>query len=405
MIKNTVSRIQFPRLRKAAFARLLERLLTPALELEEAQEEEEEGSKSPDMPQSFLAAPRRAQRPHGGAATAWGRAGQNWRAFVEDAHCAWLLLPGLLPRWGSFAVLDRHGGALAARFGARQVLEALGPGPGEPEGLLRTLRRACRSACSRSGHEASWGGSTAVVLLVSSPFLHLAHCGVRAVLSRAGAIAFSTEDHRSLGPREPQRIQDADGSLRRWRIECSMAALRALGDFAFKGAGKPPNCKILSAEHEVAALVHHQDEFLFLASNRMDAIFGASRVRLVTSRLRLRLAPASLGQLLDTCLGKSSLDNMSCILVCFPGTPKPCEEAIRRERALDSTVGSRVTCERAPEAQREGRCESAADRAPSAHFLLTFPRRAGGAAGGGSRTLWGGTLGETEQNLEPASNP
>ncbi|KAM9226298.1 LOW QUALITY PROTEIN: putative protein phosphatase 1N [Dugong dugon] len=392
-------------MRKAAFACLLERLLTPALKLEEAQEEEEEGSKSPDKPQSFLAAPRRAQRPHGGAATAGARAGQNWRAFVEDAHCA-LLLPGLLPRWASFAVLDRHGGALAARCGARRVLEELGPGPGEPEGLLRTLRRACRSAYSRSGHEASWGASTAVVFLVSSPFLYLAHCGdSRPVLSRAGAIAFSTEDHRSLGPREPERIQDADGSIRRWRVERSMAVLRTLGDSAFKGAGKPPNCKILSAEHEVAALVHHQDEFLFLASNRMDAISGAARVRLVTLRLRLRLAPASLGQLLATCLGKSSLDNMCCILVCFPGAPKPCEEANRRQRALDATVGSRVTCKQAPEAQREGCCESAADRAPSAHFLLTFPRRAGGAAGGGSRTLWGGTLGETEQNLEPAPNP
>ena len=55
----------------AALARLLERLLWPARKEEEA-EEEEEGCRSPNRPQSLLDAPRCAQRPHGGAAAAWG---------------------------------------------------------------------------------------------------------------------------------------------------------------------------------------------------------------------------------------------------------------------------------------------------------------------------------------------
>uniref|UniRef100_A0A452VGD5 protein-serine/threonine phosphatase n=1 Tax=Ursus maritimus TaxID=29073 RepID=A0A452VGD5_URSMA len=37
-----------------------------------------------------------------------------------------------------------------------------------------------------------------------------------------------------------------------------------------------------------------------------------------------------------------SLDNMTCILVCFPGAPRPCEEAIRKELALDAALGHRV---------------------------------------------------------------
>lgn len=45
---------------------------------------------------------------------------------------------------------------------------------------------------------------------------------------------------------------------------------------------------------------------------------------------------------------QGSLDNMTCILVCFPGAPRPCEEAIRKELALDAALGHRVAGEQAP---------------------------------------------------------
>ncbi|XP_072824866.1 probable protein phosphatase 1N isoform X2 [Vicugna pacos] len=216
---------------------------------------------------------------------------------MEDAHCAWLALPGLPPGWSFFAVLDGHGGARAALFGARHlpghVLDALGPAPHEPEGVCRALRHAFLSADARL--HALWprgepGGSTAVALLVSPRFLYLAHCGdSRAVLSRAGAVAFSTEDHRPLHPRERERIHDAGGTILRRRLEGSLAVSRALGDFAYKEApGRPPELQLVSAEPE------------------------------------------------------GSLDNMTCILVCFPGAPRPCEEAIRKELALDAALGHRV---------------------------------------------------------------
>ncbi|XP_070306788.1 probable protein phosphatase 1N isoform X3 [Odocoileus virginianus] len=285
----------------AALARLLERLLWPARKEEEV-EEEEEGCRSPNRPQSLLDAPRCAQRPHGGAAAAWGlrfgaSAVQGWRAHMEDAHCASLALPGLPPGWAFFAVLDGHGGARAALFGARhlkgQVLEALGPAPSEPQGVCEALRRAFLSADARL--RALWprgepGGSTAVALLVSPRFLYLAHCGdSRAVLSRAGAVAFSTEDHRPLRPRERERIHDAGGTISRRRLEGSLAVSRALGDFAYKEApGRPPEQQLVSAEPE------------------------------------------------------GSLDNMTCLLVCFPGAPRPCEEAIRKEVLLDAALGRRV---------------------------------------------------------------
>ncbi|XP_033286593.2 probable protein phosphatase 1N isoform X2 [Orcinus orca] len=342
----------------AALARLLERLLWPARKQERVEEAEERRS-SPDGPQSLLDAPRCAQRPHGGAAASWGlsfgaSAVQGWRAHMEDAHCAWLELPGLGPGWAFFAILDGHGGARAALFGARHlpgyVLEALGPAPGEPEGVCEALRRAFLSADARL--RALWprgepGGSTALALLVSPHFLYLAHCGdSRAVLSRAGAVAFITEDHRPLHPRERERIHDAGGTISRRRLEGSLAVSRALGDFAYKEApGRPPELQLVSAEPEVTALARRaEDEFMLLASDGVwDAMSGSALAGLVASRLCLGLAPQLLcAQLLDTCLCKGSLDNMTCILVCFPGAPRPCEEAIGKELVLDAALGRRV---------------------------------------------------------------
>lgn len=54
------------------------------------------------------------------------------------------------------------------------------------------------------------------------------------------------------------------------------------------------------------------------------------------------------------CLLQGSLDNMTCILVCFPGAPRPCEEAIRKELVLDAALGRRVAGEQVPGARRKG---------------------------------------------------
>ncbi|XP_066229864.1 probable protein phosphatase 1N isoform X1 [Saccopteryx leptura] len=340
----------------AALARLL-RLLWLGPKEEEAAEQNRPGI--PDGPRLLLDAPRCNQRPYGGAAESWGlrfgaSSAQGWRAHMEDAHCAWLSLPGLPPGWAFFAVLDGHGGARAALFGARHlpghVLEALGPAPGEPEGVCRALRGAFLSADARL--RSLWprgepGGSTAVALLVTPRFLYLAHCGdSRAVLSRAGAVVFSTEDHRPLRPRERERIHNAGGTICHRRLEGYLAVSRALGDFAYKEApGRPPELQLVSAEPEVTALAREaEDEFMLLASDGVwDAMSGPALAGLVASRLCLGLAPELLcAQLLDTCLCKGSLDNMTCILVCFPGAPRPCEEAIRKELVLDAVLGHRV---------------------------------------------------------------
>ncbi|XP_052027709.1 probable protein phosphatase 1N isoform X5 [Apodemus sylvaticus] len=287
----------------AVFARLLERLGWARAQ-EVVEEEVEEECSLPGASGSLPAAPRPRcwQRLHGGAAAASGlrfgaSAMQGWRARMEDAHCARLSLPGLPSGWAFFAVLDGHGGARAARFGARHlpghVLGELGPAPLEPDGVRQALRSAFLHADAQLS--ALWprgdpGGSTAVALLVSPRFLYLAHCGdSRALLSRSGSVAFCTEDHRPHRPRERERIHDAGGTVRRRRVEGSLAVSRALGDFAYKQApGRPPELQLVSAEPE------------------------------------------------------GSLDNMTCMVVCFPGAPGPCEEAISKEKALNEALMHRV---------------------------------------------------------------
>lgn len=55
---------------------------------------------------------------------------------------------------------------------------------------------------------------------------------------------------------------------------------------------------------------------------------------------------------------QGSLDNMTCMVVCFPGAPKPCEEAIRREMALDAALSHKVAGEQSSNGQWEGRLAS-----------------------------------------------
>lgn len=52
---------------------------------------------------------------------------------------------------------------------------------------------------------------------------------------------------------------------------------------------------------------------------------------------------------------QGSLDNMTCMVVCIPGAPRPCEEAIRREMALDAALSHKVASEQSSNGQWEGR--------------------------------------------------
>ncbi len=48
-------------------------------------------------------------------------------------------------------------------------------------------------------------------------------------------------------------------------------------------------------------------------------------------------------EVIDTCLHKGSRDNMSIIIIAFPGAPKVCQEAVKKENELNEEIKQKVT--------------------------------------------------------------
>lgn len=66
----------------------------------------------------------------------------------------------------------------------------------------------------REMSERNRSGSTAVGAMISPRRIFLINCGdSRGLLSRAGTVHFSTQDHKPSNPLEKQRIQNAGGSV------------------------------------------------------------------------------------------------------------------------------------------------------------------------------------------------
>lgn len=61
---------------------------------------------------------------------------------------------------------------------------------------------------------------------------------------------------------------------------------------------------------------------------------------------------------------QGSLDNMTCVVVCFPGAPRPCEEAVSKEMALNEVLSRKVAGEQV-NGQWEGRGALAGSRLTS----------------------------------------
>ncbi|XP_061608757.1 protein phosphatase, Mg2+/Mn2+ dependent, 1Nb (putative) isoform X1 [Phyllopteryx taeniolatus] len=282
---------------------------------------------------------------------------QGWRAHMEDYHNCVPQLGGGLADWSFFAVFDGHAGSAVARHCSGHLLGHIlasgGLGPEDDpdgvkgalaEGFLQTDKHL-HAVARREGWER--GGTTVVAALVSPRNIYLANCGdSRAVLCRSGQVRFSTEDHKPYSPLEKERIESAGGSVSLQRINGSLAVSRALGDFGYKRAeNRSPGEQMVSPEPEVRALERSPaDEFLVLACDGVwDAIGNEELCAFVRNRL---LVCADLrdvcSQVIDLCLYKGSLDNISIILLCFPGAPQLSAEALHQEAELEDLLESKV---------------------------------------------------------------
>ncbi|XP_067102521.1 protein phosphatase, Mg2+/Mn2+ dependent, 1Na (putative) [Osmerus mordax] len=282
---------------------------------------------------------------------------QGWRVQMEDAHTCMPHLEGELAEWGYFAVFDGHAGSTVAEYCARNLLEhilqtggvKLENDPDEVKDGIREGFLAIDRHMQKLSRQDNWerSGSTAAAILLSPHHVYFINCGdSRTLLCRDGKVIFYTEDHKPFNPREKERIQNAGGSVTLQRVNGSLAVSRALGDFDFKEVEwRAQTEQLVSPEPELYELERSpQDEFLILACDGVwDVIGNEELCAFVRSRMQVCDDLREIcSQVIDLCLYKGSLDNMSIIIVCFPGAPQVSQEALKKEAELEQLIELKV---------------------------------------------------------------
>lgn len=292
---------------------------------------------------------------------------QGWRIEMEDAHSAIVGLPHGFNDWSFFAVFDGHAGPRVSAHCSENLIDSIiqteefagnacateeqvsqieNVKVGIRDGFLRLDEKMKKLPEVESGEDRS--GSTAICALVSSTHLFFANCGdSRGVLSRDGKAFFSTQDHKPVNPTEKERIQRAGGSVMIQRVNGSLAVSRALGDYEYKQVeGKGPCEQLVSPEPEIT--VHERDpqrdEFFVLACDGIWDVMGNDELcDYVRHMLRLTSDLEAICSLvIDTCLYKGSKDNMSMVLVNFPGAPTVSEEACQKDQELNILLDKKI---------------------------------------------------------------
>jgi len=190
-------------------------------------------------------------------------------------------------------------------------------------------------------------GSTAVACLISPTHVYLINCGdSRAITVSDNQIVLNTLDHKPINPVERERIHAAGGSVMIQRVNGSLAVSRALGDYEYKSVeGKGPCEQLVSPEPEI--YIHERtekDEFVVLACDGIwDVMTNEDLKDFVHARLKVTddLVQIS-NEVLDTCLNKGSRDNMSVIIVSFPGAPKVVQAEVEKDIACNEKLENRV---------------------------------------------------------------
>ncbi|KAH8267927.1 hypothetical protein KR026_011167 [Drosophila bipectinata] len=276
---------------------------------------------------------------------------QGWRCEMEDAYYARAGLGNALDDWSFFAVFDGHAGCKVSEHCAKHLLDSIVSTDefiggdhvkGIRTGFLR-IDEVMRDLPEFTMEEEKCGGTTAVCAFVSSTQVYIANCGdSRAVLCRQGVPVFATQDHKPILPEEKERIHNAGGSVMIKRVNGTLAVSRALGDYDFKNVKEKGQCEqLVSPEPEIFCQSRQDtDEFLVLACDGIwDVMTNEDVCSFIHSRMRVTSDLVNIAnQVVDTCLHKGSRDNMSIIIIAFPGAPKPTMEAIEAENRLEKQI-------------------------------------------------------------------
>mmetsp|Transcript_19845 Transcript_19845/g.35925 ORF Transcript_19845/g.35925 Transcript_19845/m.35925 type:complete len:436 (-) Transcript_19845:46-1353(-) len=273
--------------------------------------------------------------------TAAAAAMQGWRRNFEDRHILKDACYGAEPA-AVFAVLDGHGGRLAASEGSLLLEEHLVRIARQGTMLDEDAREELKKAFVRADSDLrailppeDRSGTTVVAAVITNPSegqycVRLAHCGdSRAVLRTAAAGRLhSTEDHKPSREDETSRIRAAGGSVDQgplggpMRVDGSLAVSRSMGDFHFKPQDLEPEfCKVTTVPEVKTVWCTSGDWILLACDGIFDVLSNEQVAEFVEERLvhREDSTGSNVAQvaqdLLQECLNKDSKDNCTVVLV------------------------------------------------------------------------------------------
>lgn len=194
-----------------------------------------------------------------------------------------------------------------------------------------------------SADDDSYGdpGTTAVTVLVTPKKIIVANVGdSRALLVRDGKLAFSTKDHKPGNADEESRIKGAGGFVVSGRVCRSLAVARALGDHNFKlDEELSQEEQMVTATPDVTVLSRtDSDEYMFLGCDGIYDVMGNMEVTEFISTKLAEECPLSeiCSAVVDKCFKKGSTDNMTALLICFPGASENAPKRPPRRLSIGS---------------------------------------------------------------------
>lgn len=301
---------------------------------------------------NFLAAPitdKETERGEGNGLVYGVSAMQGWRTNMEDSHVAVMDSANFPTGCSVFAVCDGHGGKLAADMAAATMTDVFaeimkkrgifpagssavtGEGMPSPNEIGDCLREAFLALDARIKEtpEVQYGsdqsGCTAIAAFITSSHIIVANTGdSRSVLAKDLRPVPMSFDHKPMNDVERRRIEKAGGMVRANRVNGDLAVSRALGDFTYKQRNDlPAEEQQVSAEPDIKVEPRTgSEEFLIIACDGIwDVMTNDDAVNHV--RMLMNKGESDMGliaeDLIDVCLKLGSRDNMSAVIVKFPG--------------------------------------------------------------------------------------
>lgn len=284
---------------------------------------------------------------------------QGWRPRMEDQLEACLNLPSL-EHTSYFAVYDGHGGTFTSDYMKRHMIrvlssthwfqfyanlpvQSLRDAPMGIEIVKQMITDAFITIdreMLNEEYESRWvvtdhrnrrkrldtSGSTCCGVFITPQHIICANAGdTRACYYSQGKVVTLSSDHKPHKAAEKRRIEAAGGYVSMKRVDGDLAVSRGLGDFRYKdNVNLPPDLQKVSCIPDFVVcdrdLIH--DEFLIIGC---DGIFDVMTCDEICQAIQniFNEGETDLGiaaeEILDLCLEKESKDNLTLILVAFPG--------------------------------------------------------------------------------------